>query len=77
MQRIAGASRLEENSLSYWRIRILFTILFTPIGVALALFITGTTLDRRFAGTGWYAAQFGYDPVNKVHDFVLRKDEEG
>jgi hypothetical protein len=37
--------------------------------------ITGKTLDRRWKGSGWWASQFGYDPINDVHDFVLRKGE--
>jgi PAS domain S-box-containing protein len=39
MQRIAGASELETDSLSYWRVRILFTIILTSVVVGFLSFI--------------------------------------
>jgi len=39
MQRIAGMSRLEEDSLSYWRARILFTMLFSGLLIGTFVFI--------------------------------------
>ena len=39
MERIAGTPRLAEDSLLYWRVRILFTIIFSSVLVGLISFI--------------------------------------